>query len=128
MTIDINFTKEPQGVIFTVAKNVTGKEIYDAHKTAIADSNFKNQKYWLVDRTECEQFKVTPDELIEISKIDNTAAKINPRLLMAIIASTDVQYGMSRLYSAYIDENGFKTCIFKKRAEADSWIWDELAG
>ena len=47
-------------------------------------------------------------------------------MLIALVSQTDLQFGISRMYEAHIDESGFKAMSFRDRAAAERWIRREL--
>jgi hypothetical protein len=97
-----------------------------AQSGVYASENFVNLRYWIVDRARCTEYTVTPEDVVRIASMDNRAAKRNPNLLIALISHSDLQYGISRMYEAHIDENGFKAMSFRDRPSAEQWIRREL--
>ena len=57
-----------------------------------------------------------------IAEQDIAATKINPNIIVALISSSDLQYGMSRVYHALVGDNGFLTEVFRDRKTAEEWI------
>jgi len=119
MPIEVQYTDDNKGVNFIAVGEVSGKEIIESEKEIFKRDNFLSLKYWIVDRSRCTKYVVTSDEIKQIAVLDKNAAKINPKLLQVLISETDLQYGMSRMYQAYVDEDGFKTMIFRNREAAE---------
>jgi hypothetical protein len=126
MPITIDYTDDKTGVTFFAVDKVTGKDIIASMKELFQSENFVNLKYWIVDRSRCTKYEVDSEEVREIAYLDKDAAKRNPQLLHALIADTDLQYGMSRMYEIHSDDGGFRTKIFRDRAAAEEWIQKEL--
>ncbi len=126
MPIEIQYTDDSIGVNFCAVGKVTGKDILESAKDIFQSKGFVNLRYWIVDRSRCTKYEVSPDEVRLIAELDNEAAKINPNLLMALISETDFQFGVSRMYEGYINETGFKTMVFRDRDAAEKWIKTEL--
>lgn len=126
MPIEIQYTDDNIGVEFCAVGEVTGKDIIEGEKKIYQSKGFVNLRYWIVDRSRCSKYEVNSDEVMMIAALDNDAAKRNPNLLIALISETDHQFGMSRMYEAYIDEAGFQTMAFLDRGAAEKWIKNEL--
>ena len=126
MAIQINYLDNGIGIEIVATGTVTGEEIITAHKEIYNDENLRKQKYQIIDRTHCTKYQVTSEEVEEISDIDNRASEINPNIIIAIISTTSLQYGISRMWQAYIKDNRFVTKIFEDRASADAWIKNQL--
>ena len=65
---------------------------------------------------------VSNEEVKKIVEQDITAAKINPDVIVALISTTDMQFGISRMYHSLVGDKGFLTEIFKDRKNAEEWI------
>ena len=127
MPIEVQYTEDNIGVVFSAVGKVTGKEIINTQNSIYRTKKFANLRYWIVDRSRCTEYEVSADEVDQIAAMDNAAAKQNPKLLMALVAETDLQFGVSRMYEALVDENGFKTMSFRDRESAEMWIKCELS-
>ena len=126
MPIEIQYTEDGVGVVFSAVGRVTGEEIITAQKSIYDSKAFAGLRYWIVDRSRCTAYAVSTDDVGQIADMDNEAARRNPHLLMALVSETDLQFGVSRMYEALIDENGFKTMSFRDRESAERWIANEL--
>ena len=127
MAIEIQYTQDNIGVIFCAVGRVTGEEVITHQKRIYAREDFVDLRYWIVDRSRCTEYEVSSDAVRQIADMDNEAAKKNPHLLMALVSESDLQFGVSRMYEALIDRNGFKTMSFRDRASAEVWIKNELS-
>ena len=126
MAIQINYLDNGIGIEIVATGTVTGEEIITAHKEIYNDENLRKQKYQIIDRTHCTKYQVSSEEVEEISDIDNRASEINPNIIIAIISTTSLQYGISRMWQAYIKDDRFVTKIFQDRTSADEWIKTQL--
>ncbi len=126
MPIEIQYTDDNIGVNFFAVGEVTGKDIIESEKKIFQSKGFVNLRYWIVDRSQCTKYEVSSDDVKKIAALDNDAAKRNPNLIMALISETNHQFGMSRMYEAYINEAGFQTMTFRDRDTAEKWIKNEL--
>ena len=126
MTIQIKYTHDWVGVEFICSGVVTGADIIGANKEIYSNENFLRQRYQIVDRTNCTEYRVSNEEMRIIAEQDIAAAKINPNIIIALIATTDLQFGMSRVYHALVGDRGFLTEIFRDRKSAKEWIENQL--
>lgn len=126
MPLTINYKDDGRGIEILATGTVHGREIIDAHKEIYSEENLKRQLYQIIDRSLCLEYDVSTEEIKKIAELDNTAALINPHIIIAIVAPDDLQYGMSRIWQAYTDESGFKTRVFRDRKSADLWLAELL--
>ena len=126
MTIEVNYTEDRIGLIFRAVGKVTGQDIIEAQRAIYDRASFVHLRYWIVDRSQCTEYAVTAEDVARIAAMDNEAAKRNPHLLIALVSESDLQFGISRMYEAHIDENGFKAMSFRDRAAAERWVRSEL--
>lgn len=126
MTIKIGYLDDGIGIEVKASGTVTGEEIIKAHKEIYNEENLKKQKYQIIDRTHCTEYQVYSEDIEIISELDNKASEVNPDIIIAIVSPTPLQYGMSRMWQAYINDC-FVTKIFQNRSSADKWIRAQIA-
>ena len=126
MTITINYLDNGLGIEIIATGTVTGHEIIEKHKEIYNSENLSKQRYQIIDRTHCQKYIVSNEEVMQIAKIDKEAAKTNPNIIIAVISSTDVQYGISRVWQAYVSESTFVTKVFRDRKDAELWLKEQL--
>ena len=126
MTIQINYLDNGTGIEIIASGIVTGEEIIEAHKEIYNKENLRKQKYQIIDRSHCTEYQITSGEVEKIAGIDNKASEVNPNILIALISPTSLQFGMSRMWQAYIEDDRFVTKIFQDRKSADEWIKSQL--
>jgi predicted N-formylglutamate amidohydrolase len=122
MTIQVNYFENGIGIEIIASGIVTGEEVIEAHKEIYNKENFKKQKYKIVDRTDCTKYQVYPEHIEKIAEMDDEAARINPNLIIAVISTTPLQHGMTRMWQAYMKNNVFIAENFLDRKSADNWI------
>ena len=126
MPIQIKYIDGGIGVEFIGSGVVTGTDIIAANKEIYRNENFPKQRYQIIDRTECTKYEVSHKEIIIIAEQDKVAAKTNPNIIIAFISTSPLQYGISRMYQAYVGDEGFLTEVFRDRKSADKWIKEQL--
>ena len=122
MSIKVNILENGAVIEFLSSGRVTGKEIIESNKKIYTPEYLSNLKYKIIDRTTCEEYLVTANEVHVISKQDIQASKINNDITVILVSSTPLQYGMSRMWQALSEETGWKSEIFKNRKEANEYI------
>jgi len=126
MPIQIKYIDGGIGVEFIGSGVVTGADIIAANKEIYRNENFSRQRYQIVDRTKCTEYRVSHEEIRIIAEQDKAASKTNPNIIVSLISTTDLQYGLSRMYQAYVGDSGFLTEIFRDRKSAEEWIEEQL--
>jgi hypothetical protein len=122
MAIHINYIDNGIGIEIIASGTVTGEEIIEAHKEIYNEENLKNQKYQIIDRSHCKEYNVSSKDVQQIAEIDKAASKSNPNIIIALISSTEIQFGMSRMWQTYVEESHFLTNVFRDRKSACEWI------
>lgn len=122
MTVHVKYFENGIGIEIIESGIVTGDEVIEAHKKMYNEENFKKRKYKIVDRTDCTKYQVYPEDIVKIAEMDDEASRINPNLLIAVISTTSLQLGMTRMWQAYMKNNLFITKNFPDRPSADNWI------
>jgi hypothetical protein len=126
MAIEIHYLDGGKGIEIIATGIVTGAEIIEAQKTIYNETNLKKQRYQIIDRTNCQEYSVSSDEVQRIAELDNRAAAINPKIFIAVISPTKLQYGITRMWQSYLEDSCFTTEIFPDRQNADQWIKERL--
>ena len=126
MPLEIKYVEGGTGVEFISSGVLTGTEIINANKQVYDSDNFNKQRYQLIDRTGCKKYQVSSEEMRTIAEQDRAAAETNPHILVALVAKSALQFGMSRMYEIFVSECGFLTAIFPDRESAMEWIEKEL--
>lgn len=127
MPVKINWLEEGRGVEFIASGVVTGAEIIAANRQIYQRGKLSKLRYKIVDRTGCTEYLLTSKEVETIADQDREAALVNPEIRMALVSTTPLQYGMSRVWQAHIDDTGLKTAIFEDRGRAEKWLSEQSA-
>jgi hypothetical protein len=126
VAITINYLENGAGIEVVASGTVTGSEIIEAHREIYNAANIRRQRYQLIDRSECKEYLVSYAEVQKIAEIDKKASKTNPNIIIAIVAPEDLQFGMSRVWEAHVEETTFVTEIFRDRESAEHWLKEKL--
>lgn len=122
MPVQINNLQDGIGIEFISSGVVTGKEIIEANRKIYTRENLLRLKYKIIDRSTCTDYRVTPEEIRLIADQDIEASKINKNIVIVLVSSTPLQYGMTRMWQVHAEDIGFQSKIFKDRESADEYI------
>ena len=122
MASQIKYTEDGLGIELSLSGSITGQDIIDALKQVYSDSRFVAARYLLADKTDCTEYEVSPDEVRQIAALDIVSSKVNPDLIEAHIAPSDIHFGTSRMWQAYVDQDRTTSHVFRDRKSALEWI------
>jgi hypothetical protein len=121
MTIKIKFLKD-NGVELQAIGIVYGHEIIKANTKIINYKDFRKLKYQIVDKFACTEYAVSVDDIKELAKLDTIISQMNPNIIIAIIESESLQFSLTKLWQAFVEESKLKNASFKCRQEAMEWV------
>jgi hypothetical protein len=104
-----------------------GQEIIDATISLLTtEDRVRDIAFGLVDLVDVTRAEITTDELRQIADADKRLAQLAPRVVLAVIAPSDLVYGLARMWEMLVEETGWTTVIVRSRAEADAWVKTKL--
>lgn len=122
MPIQINYLDKGTGIEIIASGIVTGEQIINANKEIYNEENLYKQRYQIIDRSHCSKYEVFAEEIEAIAEIDNQASEKNPNIIIALVSTTSIQYGMTEMWRAYLKNDLFVTRNFSDRESANKWI------
>jgi len=122
MPIKIIYTEDGLGVKYAALGITTGEEVIRANRETINDKRFPSLKYKIVDRSECDEYLVDGAAVKIVAEQEREASLLNPDLKVALVAESEVQFGMSRMYQSLMAGMGFECDIFEDQEVAMQWI------
>lgn len=102
---------------------VTGNEIKEINRK-LYDSTEKllKTRYQLWDLTNVSEVVVSNTDIEIFARQDAAAAKINPNMAIAVVANSDLLYGLSRMWEGHSYSSPFKSMVCRDIADAERWI------
>ena len=122
MPIKIIYTEDGLGVKYIAMGKTTGEEVIQTNKEVISDKRFQSLKYKIADRSECDEYLVNGASVKIVAEQEREASQVNPDLVVALIAGSELQFGMSRMYQSLMAGMGFECDIFEDQEAAMKWI------
>lgn len=122
MPVTINIRHDGSVIEFIASGVVTGKEIVEANEKIYTREHLLRLRFKIIDRSACTDYDVTTQEMETIARQDLEASKINRNITVLLVSSTDLQFGMTRMWQALTENTGFRSEILRDRESADQYI------
>ena len=122
MPIEVGCTHEGAGIIYLGSGIITVDDLLKADEAA-DQFDIKKIKFFLLDYARAMSTTVSAGDLR--GSVGEEDARVNPNVVVAIAATEDVIFGMSRMYGVFADELPWKVFITRRLDEAKNWIKDQ---
>jgi hypothetical protein len=116
----VSYSIDPaQGLVTNVGTGVlTDADMRETQQRMIADADFRSTYSQLFDLTDVTEVRLTSSYLREMA--DATA--FAPSSRRALVVTQTLLYGLSRMFQAFLGDQGEAFRVFRSRAEAESWL------
>ncbi len=128
MSFTTRFIDKSTGLLRTGEGVVTGREVLEASAYVRSLPMITAVTHVLIDFTRATAFESSSDEIKAIAASATTSSQLVPKLYMAIAASRDADYGLSRMYQVYMNVPGWIVQVFRTRDEARTWLMSVVPG
>ena len=125
MPFKVTYNVETSGILIEAFGVVNDNEAISTLQEVLDHPAFPSIKYLISDRTNCTQYDLSSKTAEKASKLADRALSINKHFLWAIVSPKDLEFGISRMFQSYADEN-LRTFVVRTRADADELIKKEL--
>lgn len=123
MPIKIEYKKDNLGVVTHAEGVVILNDVIESSRRLFSHKNFKNLRYWLMLRDDCNDFSFGLSGMRDIFRLHDEAVKLNPELKVALVPCSESQYVRDILYESHMSLiGGFKTSVFGGVKSAEEWI------
>jgi hypothetical protein len=117
----MTFTIDPaRKVVFTtVSGELTEQDLRDHQEKLLSDPQFNPEYSQLMDATPLKTVRLTSlstERLLRTRPFKQSAR-------CAVIAESDLAYGISRMIELHCEARGIPFRGFRKRAEAEAWLF-----
>ncbi len=121
MSVDIELRGDGVGLVLSCHGPVTGHEfIRRTEELLQSPDSIRQLRYSIIDLTTVSAFDASTDQVQRV--VDLEFAALAPKLLVAVIAPTDLAFGMSRMWSSLAETTGWSIRVFRQAAEANRWL------
>jgi hypothetical protein len=115
-----------RGVVQTGEGIVTAEEILADLVALRGDSSGQaNHEYVLVDFSRVTRIVARASDLERFVHAQQSVAMAAPRVAIAIAASGDVVFGLSRMWEGMAAHLSWEKAVFRTRAEAIAWLREQ---
>lgn len=118
---------EENGVSITFSKTVTSEDLIQSAYEIFGVAEFDDMKYQLVDTLAVTQVQINKTDMKKIAALDKAAAKSNPRVFVAVVATLEMIKELSQFYAEENQDSPWKTQVFETIKDAKSWIEEQLS-
>ena len=126
MPVELTYNDDG-GVVLTASGKMTGEELVRANETIYAtEEKISLIVYQLCDFTEVEATDFDQDAVRALAEQDKLAARINPNMVVALVAKKDSLFGFSRMWQTFTDESLADTQVFRTVVEAKAWLREKI--
>jgi len=123
MPIEIKYLDNGIGFGLTVLQDLTGDKLLDAvKKFYLSEESLRKNKYGLVDYTPVGDIRVSVQDISVIAELTRQASKIAPDRIVAVVASEDASFGLSRMWEMLSGESSWEKMVFRSRDDAEEWL------
>jgi hypothetical protein len=102
---------------------VTDGELIDHYRAVIEQYERMHPAFELVDGTGVEQMALTPAGLATLAALVQARADRLRHVRCAMVAPSDVVYGMFRMWEISREHLGYELAVFRDEAAARRWLF-----
>ena len=127
MNYELTFQDEEFGTITEYYGALTKEILFKCTKERYSSKNRnENYKYIINDYTNVTSIEISSDAVKIVAQMAIDVSKYNKNIVIAGVTPSDLEFGLARMWQAYADETGWKSHVFRSRAEAEEWVKKEL--
>lgn len=117
-----SITWKDDGIVWTFHGVLTGGDAIQANLDIYGDPRFDELRYQIVDMSGVEAFAIATEDLETAAAMDDAATRSNPRLVVAVIATTREALEVAETYRAAMCSTSWQISIFSSMAGAEKWL------
>ena len=129
MPVSYTFLDDGRGTIWTGWGRLTGAELIDKVKEATACwKSAAPFLYGFYDYSSVTEMDISTPQVRELASIGVEASKYRPDgAISAIYATSDLSFGLARMWQAFTDQPDWDTAVFRERSAAVAWLKERVA-
>ncbi len=111
------------GVLHVTAEGrVSDAELRDFATRAAGDPELRSGIHELIDLRSADLAEISSGLIPEVASVFGAHDRGRTEARIAIVASDDAAYGLSRMYQAYRDDAPFELRVFRDLEDARAWL------
>ena len=127
MAHQIQLLDNNQGILRTFSGTVTAAEFLASVEEVLTTREaISRYRYSLLDFMAVDEVDVAIEDVKDVLKLNQETDGIMPHLVVAICGTSDVVFGLARMWEAYAESLSWKTGVFRQRAQAEEWIREQM--
>lgn len=126
MAIELRYRDNGKGVLFVCTGVVTSTDFDQANREVYSEERLRILRYQVIDFSDTEHIDLSVDDTRRHAAMDESAAKLNPELVIAVVCPSDLSFGISRMWQVFIGEGKIESSIFRTISEAERWIAETM--
>jgi hypothetical protein len=99
---------------------LTSEDVLATVRELEADKRIKRWRA-MFDMTDVDDVGTNADFVRTLAQLRGNLSYVTPDAKVAIVATSDVAFGMARMYSQFVDQDD-QVRVFRALAEAESWL------
>ena len=122
--VEVRLTADGIGIVGIGVGVVSGQDLLDATARLHEErAHNPNIRYAVMDLSAISQGQIDTESV----RLSAKPADGTPQLTVAIVAPSDVLFGLSRMWEMLAEQTGLATRVVRTRAELITWLQEELA-
>jgi hypothetical protein len=118
----VHLENNGRGMLFIGEGVISGEELIRQTEKSYDSEALNRLQYQIIDLRDVHRMDITADQMRKLAELDCKAAERSSGTKIAIVASHDLTFGLSRIYSAYAQSPNLQARIFRTMNEARAWI------
>jgi hypothetical protein len=120
MPYEMRFTGSGADVRFS--GTTTGADIVEAKAEALAHHYDGGLAFLLFDLAGADHLDIPTADVRRVAREDREYAETHPPFAIAVVAPHDMEYGLSRMWQAFVDDTSIVSKVARTRDEALAWL------
>jgi hypothetical protein len=122
MTIEVDYIDGRRGVLIRLSNRVTGQEMINVHDEVYRSHQSVTQQYHIIDKSWCLEYDVTAIEVRKLAELDCKLTILNKDIAIVVIESNYLQFNLTDVWQAYVEDCVNHTESFKSQVDALEWL------
>lgn len=129
MPYEISVDNARHGLITTYSGELSNEEFlsctqekFNQGEEFLSKEYIESFKYSLSDLSAVSRIDIDMDTIKSNAALSEKALSMSTEGIMVVVAPTDLEFGLSRLWQTYAEAGSDRIKLFRTRAEADTWL------